>query len=175
MSYAFHDIKNIVEPCLDDLPTHSQLREDHPRHLRDIFLRCHHYKIWLNSHKCVFCVETRRLLGFVVSKVDIQIDPLNIATILTLLAPTNILELQSFQGKENFLHRFVCNFAEKTHDYMHLLKKDTPFFWDDQTQRAFDNPKHSLPHSPVTHPPDYSKDFILYVSTSSTTIGMVLA
>ena len=25
MSYAFHDIKNIVEPYLDDLPTHSQL------------------------------------------------------------------------------------------------------------------------------------------------------
>ena len=24
MSYSFHDIKHIVEPYLDDLPTHSQ-------------------------------------------------------------------------------------------------------------------------------------------------------
>ena len=71
-------------------------------------------------------------LGFVVSKDDISIDPLKIATILALPAPTNLLELQILQGKENFLRRFVCNFAEKTHGYMRLLNKDTPFFWDDQ-------------------------------------------
>ena len=95
MSYEFHDIKNIVEPYLDDLPAHSRLREDHPRHLRDIFLRCHHYKIRINPHKCVFCVETGPLLGFVVSKDGIRIDPLNIAAILALPALTNLLELQS--------------------------------------------------------------------------------
>ena len=58
---------------------------------------------------------------------------------------------------------------------MCLLKKDTSFFWDDQSQRAFDNLKHDLTHSPVIHPPDYSKDFLFYVATSTTTIGMVLA
>ena len=47
MPYAFHDIKHIVEPYLDDLPAHSQRREDHPGHLRDIFLRCRHYNIRL--------------------------------------------------------------------------------------------------------------------------------
>ena len=30
MSYAFHDIKHIVKPYLDDLPAHSLHREDHP-------------------------------------------------------------------------------------------------------------------------------------------------
>ena len=139
ISFVFHDIKHIVEPYLDDLPAHSQRREDHPGHLRDIFLRCRHYNIWLNPHKCVFCIETGCLLGFVVSKDGIWIDPLKIATILALPTPTNLLELQSLQGKPNFLLRFVCNFAEKTHGYMCLLKKDTPLFWDDQAQRSFDN------------------------------------
>ena len=37
MSYAFHDVKHIIEPYLDDLLTHSQRREDHPGHLIDIF------------------------------------------------------------------------------------------------------------------------------------------
>ena len=174
MSYAFHDIKHIVELYLDDLPTHSQWREDHPSHLRDIFLRCRHYNIWLNPHKCDFCVETGHLLGFVVSKDGIQVDPLKIATILALPAPTNLLELQSFQGKGNFLYHFVCNFVEKMHGDMHLLKKNTPFFWDDQAQCAFDNIKHALTHSLVIHPPDYSKEFPLYITTSTTTIAMVL-
>jgi hypothetical protein len=38
MSYAFHDIKHIAEPYLDDLPTHSLNRSDHIDHLRAIFL-----------------------------------------------------------------------------------------------------------------------------------------
>ena len=115
-----------------------------------------------------------RLLGFAVSKDDIQIDPLKITTILTLPAPTNLLELQSLQGKANFLRHFMCNFAEKTHGYMHLLKNGTPFFWDDQAQWAFDNLKHALTHSPMIHPPDYSKDFLLYIVSTTTTIVMVL-
>ena len=103
MSYAFHDIKYIVELYLDDLPAHSQRREDHPGHIRDILLRCHHYNIRLNPHKCVFCIKTGCLLGFVVSKDGIRIDPLKIATILALPAPTYLLELQSLQGKEKML------------------------------------------------------------------------
>ena len=92
------------------------------------------------------------LLGFMISKDAIQIDPLNFSAILTLPSPSNILELQSLQGKANFLRRFVCNFAKKTHGYMRLLNKENPFFWDDQAQRAFENIKHALTHSPVIHP-----------------------
>jgi hypothetical protein len=33
MYYSFHDIKHIVQPYLDDLPTHSMHRVDHPTHL----------------------------------------------------------------------------------------------------------------------------------------------
>ena len=68
----------------------------------------------------------------------------------------------------------MYNFIEKTHGYMRLLNKNTPLFWDDQAQRAFDNIKHALIHSPMIHPLDYSKDFLLYIATSATTISMVL-
>ena len=156
MSYSFHDIKHIVELYLDNIPAHLQQREDHPGNIRDIFLRCHHYNIRLNPHKCAFWVETGCLLCFVVSKDDIRIGPLKIAALLSLPTLTNIIELQSLQGKENFLHRFLCNFIEKMHYYMCLLKKDTPFFWDDQAQQAFANIKHALTHSPMINPLDYS-------------------
>jgi len=45
MNYAFHDIKNIIQPYPDDLPAHSKHFQDHPIHLRAILLRCQHYKI----------------------------------------------------------------------------------------------------------------------------------
>ena len=75
MNYAFHDIKDIVQPYLDDLPAHSRKRTQHPLHLRAIFLRCRHYKIRLNPHECVFCVSFGHLFGFIVSKDGIRLDP----------------------------------------------------------------------------------------------------
>jgi hypothetical protein len=58
MSYSFHDIKNIMQPYLDDLLAHSMCWVDHPIHLRAIFIRCQFYHIRLNPHKCVFCMES---------------------------------------------------------------------------------------------------------------------
>lgn len=38
IAYAFHDIKHIVQPYLDDLPAHSTFHRDHSTHLRAIFI-----------------------------------------------------------------------------------------------------------------------------------------
>ena len=105
MSYDFHDIKHAVEPYLDDLPAHFKQWDIHVDHLRDLFLQCHHFNIFLNPHKCVFCVEVGWLLGFIVSKDGIH--PLKIKAILAVPTPMNVTELQSLQGKEKFLRRFI--------------------------------------------------------------------
>jgi len=55
-----------------------------------------------------------------------------------------------------------------------MLKKDTAFIWDEEAQNAFDNLKHALTHAPLLHPPNYMKDFILYLVASNDTIAMVL-
>jgi hypothetical protein len=51
MTFTFHDLKHIVEAYLDDLAAHSRKRVDHSKHLRLVFERCRHYRIWLNPHK----------------------------------------------------------------------------------------------------------------------------
>jgi hypothetical protein len=83
ISYAFHDIKHIVKPYLDYLPMHSMRHQDHPTHLRLIFVHCY-YRIHLNPQKCVFCVDSGRLLGFIVSIHGIRVDPLKVEAILNL-------------------------------------------------------------------------------------------
>jgi hypothetical protein len=117
MSYAFHDIKHIVQPYLDDLPTHSMCRFDHPIHLRAIFICYRFYHIRLNPHKCVFCVESDRLLGFIVSRQGIRVDPLKVEVILNLPPPSTLRQLQSLQGKANFLRRFIPNYTEITRGF----------------------------------------------------------
>ena len=134
MSYAFHDIKNIIEAYLDDLVARSQKRTDHPSHIRMVFERCRFYKIRLNPNKCVFAVTSGRLLGFIVSDEGIRVDPFKVEAIVQLPPPSSICQLQSLQGKANFLRRFIANYAEITKGFMRLLRKGVPFVWDDFAQ-----------------------------------------
>ena len=103
----------------------------------------------------------------------IHIDPVNIEGILDLPVPTNVTKLQILQRKENVLCCFICNYAETIHGFMRLLKRDTPLVWDYLAQHAFNNLKHALTHAPMLQPPDYTKDYSLYVAASLSTIGMV--
>ena len=88
--------------------------------------------------------------------------------------PRSIRKLQSLQGKSAFLQRFIVNYANITKGFMCLLKQDTPFVWDETAQLAFEALKKALMSAPLLHPPDYSKDFILYLAASESTIGVVL-
>jgi hypothetical protein len=174
MSYAFHDIKHTVKPYLDDLPAHSMHFQYHSAHLRAIFLHFRYYRIRLNPHKCVFCVESFRLMGFIVSLHGIRVDPLKVDAILNLPPPSTLCQLQSLQGKANFLHRFIPNYVELTQGFTRLLRKGYEFVWDDTTNKSFEPLKLALTHTPLLFPPDYSRDYFLYLVASDSTIPMVL-
>ena len=147
---------------------------DHPAHLRQVFERCSFYKIRLNPNKCVFAVTSGQLLGFIVSREGIRVDPFKVEAILRLPPPSSVRQLQSLQGKSNFFRRFIVNYAEVTKGFMRLLKKGVPFLWDDFAQRSFDALKKALTSAPLLSPPDYSRDFLLYLAEAESTIGMVL-
>jgi hypothetical protein len=83
-----------------------------------------------------------------------MVDPLKVEAILRLPPPRTIRQL--------FLRRFIVNYATITKGFMHLLKKETPFIWDERAQESFDALKKSLVSTPLLKPPEYD------------TIGMVL-
>jgi hypothetical protein len=68
----------------------------------------------------------------------------------------------------------MTNYAKITKGFMRLLKKDVPFFWDEAAQCSFDALKHALTTAPLLWPPNYNKDFLLYLAAAESTIGMVL-
>jgi hypothetical protein len=82
----------------------------------------------------VFCIEAGRLLGFVVSKAGIRVDPSKVEAIIKLPPPSSLRQLQSLQGKANFLRRFIPNYAEVTKGFTRLLKQNAQFFWDEIAQ-----------------------------------------
>ena len=93
MSYTFHDIMCIIKPYLDDLSAHSAKRIYHLDHLRQIFLCCRRYNNRLNPHKCVFCIDSGRILGFIISNDGIHLDPLKFEAIINLPSPSSLHQL----------------------------------------------------------------------------------
>jgi hypothetical protein len=103
MTYIFHDLAHIILAYLDDLTARSKKRTQHLDDLRIIFQRCRWYNIYLNPLKFIFCIIVGRLLGFIISQSGITVDPPKVQSITEIPPPRNLRQLQSLQGKANFL------------------------------------------------------------------------
>ena len=99
---------------------------------------------------------------------------MKVEAILNLPPPSTLCQLQSLQGNANFLHRFIPNYVKLTKGFTRLLKKGYDFVWDDTTNKAFEALKPALTRTPLLFPPNYSRDYFLYLVASYSTIAMVL-
>jgi len=119
---------------LDDVTVFSQSDDEHLRHLQRFFEKCRRFGISLNPKKCLFGLEEGKLLGHIISKEGIKIDPRRIEAILKLEHPRNLKELQSFIRRINFLRRFIPNLAELLRNITNMLRKDVKIKWDSDSR-----------------------------------------
>ncbi|KAK2414107.1 hypothetical protein QL285_036738 [Trifolium repens] len=91
--------------------------------------------------------------------------------------PATKKQLQSLLGKINFLRRCISNLSGRAKPFSPLLrlKKEDVFTWDADHQKAFDEIKDYLSNPPTLMPPIRNKFMKLYISTSDSTLGSMLA
>ena len=131
----------------------SKKREKHAFHLKQIFERCRKYGISLNPRKCVFAVIEGKLLGQMVSKKGISIDPERIKAIEQIPLPHNKKGMQSFMGTINFMQRFVPDFAQIVKPLQQMVKQSVQFKSTDVEKNAFSKIKTSITHAPSLKSP----------------------
>jgi hypothetical protein len=140
-----HDFNGLIEKFMvdyqDDLKIHSKTRGDHIHHLRKYFDRCRIYVVSLNPKKCLFDVTQGKLLGHIVCKEGIYIDPEIFKAINELKPPSSEKGVQSFFSKINYVQRFVPDYSSIVKPINLLLKMDQRFEWIVDTQEAFNNIK----------------------------------
>jgi len=86
----------------------------------------------------LFGLEEGKLLGHIISKDGIRIDPARIEAILQIPHPSNIKELQAFLGKTIFLRRFISNLVELIRLLNNMLKKDSSIKLTVEAKQAFE-------------------------------------
>jgi hypothetical protein len=78
-------------------------------------------------------------------------------------------------GLFSYYKRFIKDFAQIADPLYKLLKKDTPYMWTQDQQKAFENLRNKLMQVPIVQYPNFNKPFFLYTDTSITGLGAVLA
>ncbi|CAL9000002.1 unnamed protein product, partial [Prunus brigantina] len=177
MNSVFHDmIGHSLEVYIDDVVIKSPEEGNHISNLKRAFLRMRQHKLKMNPKKCVFGVQARNFLGFLVHQRGIEIDKNKAKSIIEALPPRNKKELQSLLGKINFLRRFISNSAGKIQPFSSLLrlKQEQTFKWEEQHQQAFEEIKRYLSNPPVLSPPKRGRPLKLYISASEVSIGSLL-
>ena len=91
--------------------------------LRKLFERLRKFQLKLNPAKCTFGVRFEKLLGFVVSKKRIEIDPNKVRTIQDLPSPRTQKEVRSFMGRLNYIARFISQMTAKCDPIFKMLQK----------------------------------------------------
>lgn len=94
MDIAFaKEIHDFLVIYLDDIIVLSKFDKQHLDHLRQVFIKCKKYEISLNLKKSLFGLKEGKLLGHIISKDSIRIDPARIEAILQIQHPRSIREL----------------------------------------------------------------------------------
>lgn len=131
MDIAFKGLLGkFVVVYLDDVIMFSKERVEHIIHLKQILDQCRKYGISLNPKKSIFCVIEGKILGFVVSKDGMMIDPERAEVIAKLPPPHNKKSMQSLMGKINFVHRFIPSFDETVKPLQDMIKKKVEYKWE---------------------------------------------
>ena len=114
-----------MQVFLDNFAVYG-MRGEHLGHLRLCLEHCHTSRLSLNPAKCAFGVTSGALLGHIVSKEGIAVDPNKITAIIEAKTPTNAKALSRFLGQirgHNRMLRYLADFATPLHIIIHC----TPF------------------------------------------------
>eukprot|EP00253_Pinus_taeda_P010376 PITA_10376 len=175
MDIAFKGLVNkAVVIYLDDITVYSKKRGDHLRDLKQIFQRCLRYGISLNPKKSFFALSEGKLLGFIVSKSGIHIEPDRIKEISEISLPHNKKAMQSFLGQINFVKRFVPDFSRIVSPLQTMIKKNSNFRWGLDEHEAFNLIKQAIINAPSLATPNFSESFILYTFASEKSYAAIL-
>jgi hypothetical protein len=121
-------LHKFLEAYFDDW-TIFILLQNHIECLRLMLDKCRQFQIALNLKKCIFFSPFGVLLGHIMCKQGLLVDPSKIAIIVDLLPPTSVRQLCTALGHTGYYRKFVKGYAHITTPMEKILKKDCQFQW----------------------------------------------
>jgi hypothetical protein len=142
-------LDKFVTAFMDDLLIYSQNQTEHEAHVKTVLQRLRKAGLQASITKCEFNVTRTKYLGYIISTEGIAVDQEKAAVIQGWQRPSTVKGVQSFLGFCNFYRRFLKGYSALARPLTRLTKKDVPFVWDQQCERAFRELKAGLVGAPL--------------------------
>ena len=159
---------------LDDIIVFTRDWEEHLRVLSQVIDKLHDAGLRISPTKSDFCFGELLYLGHIVSGDTVKPNPKKVRAIEQVPRPMTVKEVRSFLGLASYYRRFIQGFARIAVPLTQLLKKDTPWQWNESQEEAFVTLKKALTHYPILRAPDFSLPFIIQTDWSKEAIGAIL-
>src|SRR5512138_256 len=180
VTHLLRPVRAFAPSYFDDVFIHSRSIDGksdlavHKEHMRAVLSILRKNKLYVNLRKCIFAAQEIPVLGCFVSQRGVRPDPEKFKAISEWPTPKNTKELRQFLGLATYLHKYVCNYAEKARSLSQLLKKDAEWAWTLENQQSFEAIKKSLMEAPVLAIADQDRPFSVVCDASDFAIGCAL-
>ena len=114
-------LEKCIEVFMDELTVYGSSFDACLESLDRVLNRCIQSNLVLNFEKCHFIVEQGIVLGHIISRKGIEVDPAKISIISQLPYPSSVREVRCFLGHEGFYRRFIQDFSKKALPLSNLL------------------------------------------------------
>ena len=84
-------------------------------------------------------------------------------------------QLKLYLGLSGYYRLFIPNFSKIAKPLTALLKKNTPFEWNQRAEDAFVTLKDLLTNGPLLQYPDFTRQFVLTTDASNEALGAILS
>lgn len=99
---------------------------------------CRRYQIALKLKKCLFYISFIILLGHVVCRQGLIVDPIKIMGIINWEVPRSIKHLRAMLGHTGYYRKFIKIYARITALMENMLKKDTTLCGHEECEWSLD-------------------------------------
>ncbi|MBW0563535.1 hypothetical protein O181_103250 [Austropuccinia psidii MF-1] len=169
----FLDVLFVV--YLDDIMVFFSSEEEHVKHVASFLQRLSDNNLFAKASKCVFHASSVEYLGYIVSRDGLKMYSSKVQQILNLPEPKNIKSLQSFLGFSNFYCCFIKNYFKKITSLTSLLKKASPFIFNEEALSQFQVLKEAFTTAPILSHSNPSLPTIVETYASDYALGAVLS
>jgi hypothetical protein len=129
---------------LDDIIIFGENLKVHNERLRDVFARLRSYNLKLQPDKCEFLRKEVLYLGHLLTCKVLSPDESKLSAVKEFPIPTNTKKLKGFLGLAGYYRCFIPNFSKIAKPLTNLLKNNTPFVWNANSDEAFKTLKRLL-------------------------------
>jgi hypothetical protein len=104
MNHIFRDLidRGVVVVYMDNILIFTRSKEEHKEVTREVLKILEHNNLYLKPEKCKFERKKIEYLGLIITKNQVEMDPVKVQGILDWPEPKTLKEVQAFIGFCNF-------------------------------------------------------------------------